>query len=1170
MPRSGLSQCSTTRHDRCTVPKSIVISVVEEHWIVGGCDAIVPMSVQGLLSLGRPLLSQWPSVLCIIMILVVVGLRAAMAVDFQGQTLLSWRQTLNGSELGDWDSRDDNPCKWIGITCSPEGLVTQIDLQSMELLGTVPSQFGSLKSLQSLVLSETNLSGSIPKEIGDYSGLVLLDLSGNRLTGKIPVEISKLKNLQTLILNSNMLQGIIPPELGNCTGLVNLILYDNQLEGKIPADLGRLRSLELFRAGGNENIEGVLPDELGNCSNLTMLGLAETTISGSIPSSFGSLKKLKTLALYSAQLSGSIPKEIGDCEALENFYLYGNRLSGSIPKELGKLQNLQKLLVWQNDLVGSIPSELGNCSTLSVIDISLNTLTGSIPTSFGNLKNLAELQLSDNMISGSIPAALVNCTFLSQLQVDNNQLSGEVPHEFGELKNLTMLYAWQNRLEGQIPATLGNCSNLQLMDLSDNNLTGSIPASLFQLKNLSQLLLLSNDLTGSLSPEIGNCAGLARLRLTNNRLSDAIPREIGKLKNLYFLDLGYNQFSGAIPSEIGDCVELQYLDLHVNRLTGTLPGTLGLLTSLQHVDISMNKLTDPIPAAACGNQGRSLNKLYLNGNELSGAIPKELGLCKRLQLLDLSNNRLTGSIPPELGSIQGLNIALNLSWNYLAGSIPWELSGLSKLASMDLSHNKLSGNLTALGQLENLVSLNVSFNNFSGPLPDTNFFRELPPSVFDGNAGLCNYGVDCFMQGSINPTDRPGHSGDSGVKLIISLLFSITAVLMFLGIYLIVRARKIPQEVEEDPETGWPWQMTLFQKLSFSVEDILENLVSSNIIGQGCSGIVYKVQIPNGEFIAVKRLWPSKKSGQQRDSFGAEVKTLGSIRHRNIVRLLGYCSNRTTKLLMYDYMPNGSLGGLLHERRGMLEWEIRYNILLGAAQGLAYLHHDCLPFIVHRDIKANNILLGTRYEPYIADFGLAKLVESSDFTKSSTHVAGSYGYIAPEYGYTMKITEKSDVYSYGVMLLEVLTGKQPIDPSFRDGMHIVDWVKETLQHNKDAVEALDPRLQGRPDSQIQEMLQALGTALLCVNSNPEERPTMKDVAALLKEIKHDSDDAGKADFKLKQTQTASDQQYSHGARRNSKEPALEIYANMSSELTRSSSHCSPIYSSTSSSKLNLH
>ncbi|GLJ11531.1 hypothetical protein SUGI_0169990 [Cryptomeria japonica] len=1119
------------------------------------------MSLQPSLSLGCPSSCKklcptwdWALILCLVAILGVAR------GDPQAQSLLSWRETLNGSGLITWDAREQGPCGWIGISCSPLGEVVDINLQSMELMGSVPSQLGALTSLQSLVLSETNLSGSIPREIGDYSALIVLDLSRNRLTGSIPLEIGRLNNLEILILNSNELEGMIPPQLGNCSSLVDLVLFDNQLRGKIPEDLGRLRNLEMFRVGGNGNIEGELPPQLGNCSNLTMLGLAETSISGRIPGSFGALKKLKTLALYTALLSGPIPPELGDCVALENLYLYGNSLSGSIPRELGKLQNLQRLFLWQNNLVGRIPMELGNCSAISVMDLSMNALTGSIPATFGKMKNLVELQLSVNELTGSIPAALVNCSRLNQLQVDNNQLLGQVPQEFGQLKNLTLLYAWQNRLEGIIPSSLGDCHNLQSLDLSQNNLTGTIPTSLFQLRNLSKLLLLSNDLTGVLPAEIGNCSALARVRLSGNTLSEAIPREIGRLKNLYFLDLADNQFSGPIPSEIGDCVELQYLDLHMNRLTGSLPGTLGQLSSLQVVDISMNKLADPIPAAAFGNTALSLNKLLLSNNELSGFIPKELGLCTKLQLLDLSSNRLTGGIPPEVGSIEGLNIALNVSWNYLSGSIPWELSRLSKLATMDLSHNMLSGNLTVLGTLENLVSLNVSFNNFTGPLPDTGFFRGLPSSVFAGNAGLCS---SCFSE-EIDPSIQGSHSEYSGVKLIISLLFGVIALLLFLGIFLVVRTRRAPHEQDEsDPEIGWPWQMTLFQKLSVSVEDIIDNLVSSNIIGKGCSGVVYKAQIPNGDLIAVKKLWPSKTSAQQRDSFAAEVKTLGSIRHRNIVKLLGFCTNRTTKLLMYDYMPNGSLGGLLHEKRGMLEWEIRYNIILGAAQGLAYLHHDCLPSIVHRDIKANNILLGSRYEPYIADFGLAKLMESSDFSKSSTNVAGSYGYIAPEYGYTMKITEKIDVYSYGVMLLEVLTGKQPIDPSFRDGMHILDWVKESLEHKRDAVEVLDPRLQGRPDSQIQEMLQALGTALLCVNSNPEERPTMKDVAALLKEIKHDSDDCCPKHHidLLKQTPSPSLADHSRSPSRSSTS-FKDIAANYS--------HSSLIYNTKGSGKIDLH
>ncbi|KDP33377.1 hypothetical protein JCGZ_12926 [Jatropha curcas] len=310
-----------------------------------------------------------------------------------------------------------------------------------------------------------------------------------------------------------------------------------------------------------------------------------------------------------------------------------------------------------------------------------------------------------------------------------------------------------------------------------------------------------------------------------------------------------------------------------------------------------------------------------------------------------------------------------------------------------------------------------------------------------------------------------------------------------------------------------------------------------------------------------------EKSGI-RDSFSAEVKTLGTIRHKNIVRFLGCCWNRSTRLLMYDYMPNGSLGSLLHERTGnALEWELRYQILLGAAQGLSYLHHDCVPPIVHRDIKANNILIGLEFEPYIADFGLAKLVDDGDFARSSNTVAGSYGYIAPEYGYMMKITEKSDVYSYGVVVLEVLTGKQPIDPTIPEGLHVVDWVRE----KKGGVEVLDPCLLSRPEAEIEEMMQALGIALLCVNSSPDERPTMKDVAAMLKEIKHEREEYAKVDMLLKGSSPAANTEIKNSisingvaATSSSKTEAIQSWYPKSNNSSFSAS--SLLYSSSSNAK----
>ncbi|KAI9196643.1 hypothetical protein LWI28_025691 [Acer negundo] len=999
--------------------------------------------------------------------------------------------------LSDWNSFDSNPCNWTSIKCSPHGFVTEISIQSLPLQLPVPTNLSSFRSLQKLVISDGNLTGTVPVDIGDCTGLTVLDLSSNSLVGTIPSSLGKLQNLQVLILNSNL------------------------LTGKIPVEIRRLSNLEELRAGGNKDIVGKIPEELGECRNLTVLGLADTQVSGSLPASLGKLSKLQTLSIYTTMISGEIPADIGNCSELVNLFLYENSLSGSIPIGICKLKKLEQLLLWQNSLSGAIPEEIGNCTSLRMIDLSLNSLSGTIPLSLGSLLELEEFMISDNNVSGTIPANLSNATNLLQLQLDTNQISGLIPPELGLLSKLTVFFAWQNQLEGSIPSTLASCTNLQALDLSHNSLTGSIPAGLFQLQNLTKLLLIANDISGSIPPEIGNCSSLVRLRLGNNRIAGVVPREIGGLKNLNFLDLSSNRLSGPVPDEIGDCTELQMIDLSKNSLHGPLPSSLSSLSGLQVLDVSVNQFEGQIPVSL----GRlvSLSKLILSRNSFTGAIPSSLGLCSSLQLLDLSSNGLIGSIPMELGQIEALEIALNLSCNGLTGPIPAQISALNKLSILDLSHNKLEGNLNPLAVLDNLVFLNISYNNFTGYLPDNKLFRQLSPTDLAGNEGLCSSSRDsCFLSSGSGLARNEDNVGQSRkLKVAIALLIALTVAMAIMGTIALIRARRTIRD-DDDSELGdsLPWQFTPFQKLNFSVEQVLRCLVDVNVIGKGCSGVVYRADMDNGEVIAVKKLWPTTmatssgcnddKSGV-RDSFSAEIKTLGSIRHKNIVRFLGCCWNRNTRLLMYDYMPNGSLGGLLHERTGnALEWELRYQILLGAAQGLAYLHHDCVPPIVHRDIKANNILIGLEFEPYIADFGLAKLVEDGDFARSSNTVAGSYGYIAPEYGYMMKITEKSDVYSYGVVVLEVLTGKQPIDPTIPDGCHVVDWVRRKM-----GMEVLDPSLLSRPESEIDEMMQALGIALLCVNSLPDERPTMKDVAAMLKEIKHEREEYAKVDVLIK-------------------------------------------------------
>ncbi|KZV34263.1 putative LRR receptor-like serine/threonine-protein kinase [Dorcoceras hygrometricum] len=1014
------------------------------------------------------------------------------AVDEQGQALLTWKKGLNDSTnaLSHWSALDQSPCSWYGILCNSNGDVVKVFLQSVDLQGPLPSNFQPLRLLSILVLSSTNLTGTIPKDFGDYLELVTLDISDNSIVGEIPVEICRLNKLQDLSVDTNLLTGGIPVEIGNLTMIKTLRFFDNKLSGEVPKSIGNLRNLEAFRAGGNQNLEGELPSEIGNCSNLVILGLAETGISGSLPASIGMLKKLQTIAMYTSKLSGSIPEEIGNCSELQNLYLNQNSITGSVPSQIRGLKMLRNLLLWQNSMVGTIPFELGGCSGLRVVDLSENLLTGSIPTSVANLLELQELQLSVNQLSGTIPSEISKCVALTHLEVDNNQFYGEIPVQIGELTSLTLFFAWKNNLTGIIPESLSRCVNLQALDLSYNQLFGPIPKQIFGLTNLTKLLLISNNLSGFIPPDIGNCTNLYRLRISGNMLGGTVPLEIGRLKFLNFLDMSNNRLEGVIPPSISVSENLEFLDLHSNGLTGPLPDTLP--NSLQFVDISDNRLTGNLTPRI--GYLTKLTKLNLGKNRLVGRIPAEIVSCNKLQLVDLGNNGFVSDIPKELGRLPSLEIALNLSNNQFTGEIPDEFSNLVKLAVLDLSYNKLSGDLKILKNLQKLVSLNVSFNDFSGDLPNTPFFRKLPFSDIAGNKNL-------YISGGVIPS--VGNSGydKATMKIAMPILVSTSTVLVLLAIYLLVRSRVAKgKSIETDT-----WEMSLYQKMEFSVDDIIRNLTSSNVVGTGSSGVVYKMTVPSGVTLAVKKMWSSEESG----AFDSEIRTLGSIRHKNIVRLLGWGTNTTLKLLFYDYLPNGSLSSLLHGAgKGRADWEARYDVILGIAHALAYLHHDCVPPIIHGDVKAMNVLLGRQMEPYLADFGLARLfsreTDIREILKQSQrpHLAGSYGYIAPEHALTQNITERSDVYSFGVVVLEVLTGRHPLDPTLPGGAHLVQWVRDHLHNKCDPVDILDPKLRGRADPQMHEMLQTLAVSSLCLGARPDDRPMMKDVVAMLEEIRH--------------------------------------------------------------------
>ncbi|CAM6112070.1 unnamed protein product [Calypogeia fissa] len=1036
------------------------------------------------------------------------------------QALLEFKQAIQNSTVldGSWDNATVSngtiitPCEWVGVTCSngSSPVVTALVLSGMGLHGFISPAIGRLTHLQSLDLSFNNFSGVIPAEIGNLSALQTLQLNGNQLTEQVPISISWLTALQVLDVSGNNLNGSLPPALGNGTSLQYLLTYDNCFTGVIPSDYGRLSNLVSFRSGGNQH-SGALPGSLGNCTNLTVLGVAYNQLSGQLPPQLGNLQKLRSLNLVGSLMSGSIPPEYGNMTSLVTMALYSSYISGSIPPEVGMLQNVEALWLYLNNLTGTIPPEIGNCSSLQSLDLSYNQLTGGIPPELGQLPKLTVINLFVNNLNGTIPAELGNAESITALEFYQNQLVGSLPAELGNLANLAVLAAWQNQLSGVIPATLGKCTNLNILDLSLNKLSGSIPGEIFASGSLQRLFLFSNSLTGTIPPQIKMSLNLTRVRLGSNMLNGSIPIELATLAQLTYLDLQSNSLTGTLPMDFVQSESLQALLLADNMLSGDVPAALGNVTSLIQMDLSLNWFTGSIPLEI-GNLDK-LTTLNLSNNYFTGSIPPELGNCQALTELDLGDNQMTGHIPPEIGKLISLEISLNLSWNNFSGMLPSTLGSLTKLSKLDLAHNSFSGGISQLNNLVSLTFVNISDNMFTGPLPDI-FFRPMMTLSYFGNPGLC--GVDeasnnVCSQDSPSSGSGGGHSNHlspgqkAAIWIALGIIFVSVALIIIFGITWYVKRYDKAYQHYVDPATSSQWTLIPFQKLELSIEHVLYCLQEINVIGRGGSGTVYRASLPGGQVIAVKKLWMPGKGEMSHDAFSAEVETLGNIRHGNILRLLGSLCNNNTKLLLYDFMPNGSLGELLHaDEESFLDWDTRYKLAVGAAHGLAYLHHDCVPQILHRDVKSNNILVDSRFEAHVADFGLAKLIYAAEDHASMSRIVGSYGYIAPEYAYTMKVTEKSDVYSFGVVLLEIVSGRKPVDPSFTEAVDLVGWVHHQVRAGTGDRTILDPRLNGLPESLLRQVEEVLGIALLCVTSSPNERPTMREVIAMLLEIHQDT------------------------------------------------------------------
>ncbi|KAH0645151.1 hypothetical protein KY284_033035 [Solanum tuberosum] len=600
------------------------------------------------------------------------------------------------------------------------------------------------------------------------------------------------------------------------------------------------------------------------------------------------------------------------------------------------------------------------------------------------------------------------------------------------------------------------------LNLGEKNITGKIPSTIIcQLKNLTFIDLSNNNISGTIPVGLKDCSMLQHLDLSNNSLSDRIPGELFRMKQLLSLYLNGNMLSGEMPKQISS--QLENLDLSENHLNGSIPEDIGNFKNLLKLDLSHNSLSGSITSKLF--QLHNLRHLSLSSNYLSGVIPDEMDLFS-LYDMDLSHNQLTGSIPKELANSAELD-ALDLSYNQLSGDISKSIEHLRPINTLRLCSNKFSGRISS------------EFVNLT-------------------------YEVNCFDESNLSSTSN-------NRKLLRSqhLIIPIVGVGVAIQLsWIFYRTRKHwwktkKQNVKDD------MKFISFQKLKVTTEDILSSLKDENIIGNGGSGKVYRVVIDQtGNTYAVKSIGHGEKpGGRPQKEFLAEVRTLGSIRHNNIVKLICCISSLDRKLLVYEYFEKQSLDKWLHRKKSAvssgqsstpaLDWQKRLKIATGAAQGLCYMHHDCTRSIIHRDIKSSNILLDSEFNAKIADFGLAKILSRRDDNpETASAIAGTFGYIAPEYASTFRVNIKTDIYSFGVVLLELTTGRQPILREYQ--MNLAQWGQQRYKDGNFIV-ALDEEIM--ETSNVEQMRGVFKLGLMCTGASPSSRPSMKEICNILQSLR---------------------------------------------------------------------
>ncbi|KAI0499261.1 hypothetical protein KFK09_020164 [Dendrobium nobile] len=1016
-------------------------------------------------------------------------------------SLLQFRSNLtfsfNNSRPSSWFTIDDC-CKWEGISCDGNGFVTEISLPTKGLGGSLSSSLAGLSHLTKLNLSYNTLTGNLPTEILLCPSLVVLDVSFNRLSGKLSMSPVGNFSLQVLNLSSNSFTGPFP-SLGSLAGFLTAInASNNGFFGLFPSSICDLSPLLKTMDMSHNQFSLDIPPGLGSCLLLTDFQAGNNNLSGPIPGDLFDMTSMNLLSLPFNQLSGNIDGTlITKLTNLSFLELSNNQLSGELPASISQMPSLEQLLLNGNQLRGEIPPEIANCTKLKILNLRFNNLSGELAAvNFSSLSNLNMLDLGNNKFTGDIPASLYSLKFLKALRLAKNSLEGEIAPAMVELQALTYLSLSADGLKNITTALqiLKDCKNLTAMILSKNFNKEAIPTNFEWADRYFQNLQVLG---------LGGC-----------QLTGQVPLWLSKLSNLLALDLSENQLTGPVPTWLGSLPYLFYLDLSGNLLSGEIPPEITGLHALtmDHFESRINQsiLQFPIFIKPVNGSGLQYNQL----TELPPAIY-------------LQNNTLHGMILPQIGQLKNLHV-LDLSHNNFSGNIPVELCNLTNLEKLDLSTNHLNGEIpSTLNNLHFLALFNVANNNLEGPIPSGGQFDLFPPSSYEGNPRLC---------GAILLKHCSNHSGNENPpttkhmnkKVLIGMAFAICfggafiLIMSAFTILYIVKAQQrkyartnkvkfIATSVSSFPNVPSGDSILVMvqnhgdlAKKNLSMSDILKatsNFDQENIIGSGGFGMVYKATAPDGSKLAIKRL--SSEMCLMEREFRAEVEALSRAQHKNLVSLQGYCMHGSSWLLIYSYMENSSLDYWLHEMANsglILDWPTRLKIACGTSQGICYIHETCQPHIVHRDIKSSNILLDEHFEAHVADFGLSRLILPYN-THVTTELVGTLGYIPPEYGQTWVATLRGDIYSFGVVLLELLTGRRPVELfKPKESAELVAWVKQMrYQGRQDQI--FDIQLKGKGFDE--QMLKVLEIACMCINENPLKRPTIRDVVAWLENISTD-------------------------------------------------------------------